>query len=451
MRALIFIIIGLIFIKFSSAQETKMYRFDLLRQNDNIDSLKRVSKKNTYQKFKLIQLSKSTSMSFGGSWRMQYESFINEQFQNTRNQDQLWLLNRTMIHTHLKVKDKFEAFAELNNSLITDKDNLSPVDKDQLSVNQLFIKYHFLPNWSFGLGRENLKFGSGRLIDVREGPNVRRSFDASQLSFHSDKFLATIFFAIPVQPKPGIFDNNLLDFNETFSALYTTTNINKSNNIDLYAIYQKDNNVTYNSGNANERRTSLGARYFGDYKSLSYNNEIVYQFGDFGSQNIKAWTVSLQAKNRTKIHHHFFNIGLKTEIISGDKKANDNTLNTFDALYPRGAYFGRVARFGPSNLIDIHPYINTKFNKLFVEVDYDAFWRYSVNDGVYNAAMLLEYTDTNDQRFIAHQLGTIIGYQFNKFIGIELESNIIFPSAFLKEKNLNNTLYHFVFTTEIKF
>ena len=133
------------------------------------------------------------------------------------------------------------------------------------------------------------------------------------------------------------------------------------------------------------------------------------------------------------------------------KESNDNTLNTFDALYPRGAYFGRVSRFGPSNLIDIHLYINTQFKKLFIEFDYDVFWRYSVNDCVYNAALLLEYPNTNDERFIGQQLGTIISYTINKHINLEFEGNVIFPGAFLKQSNQGDTLYHFVLTTELKF
>lgn len=291
---------------------------------------------------------------------------------------------------------------------------------------------------------------ANRILD-NVSKNVRFIKLSSQVNFSNSKFSAKGFFAIPVKPSPEVFDNDFLEFDETFSWLYTTTRFNTSNNLDLYAFYQKDDNVTYNNGNENERRTSVGTRYFGSYKSLTYNNEVVYQFGSFGNQNINAWTASFQVENKTKLLNHIFNTGFKTEIISGDKDANDNTLNTFDALYPRGTYFGRVARFGPSNLIDIHPYVNTQFKKLFIEFDYDVFWRYSVNDGVYNAALLLEYPSTNNQRFIGQQLGTIVGYKINKHINLEFESNIIFPEAFLKQSNQGDTLHHFVLTTEIKF
>ncbi|WP_303317175.1 alginate export family protein [Flavivirga abyssicola] len=450
MKTITLLIIGLLISKGVYTQEIGEY-FSLLRQNDNTLVFKNQEKNTWYSSLKYMPINKEIFMSFGGSWRFQYESFVNEQFQNIDNQDRLWFFNRALLHGYLNIKNKLEVFAELNSSLVTNKEDVSPVDKNVLAFNQLFLKYHFNNNWCISIGRENLEFGARRLVDIREGPNVRRSFDLAQVNFSNYKFSVKGFFAIPVKPRPEVFDNDFLQFDETFSGLYTTTRFNKSNNLDAYVFYQKDDNVMYNNGSENERRVSIGARYFGTYKSLVYNNELVYQFGDFGNQNIKAWTLSFQLENKTNLFNHNFNTGLKTEIISGDKAENDNSMNTFDALYPRGAYFGRVARFGPSNLIDIHPYINTNFNDLFIEIDYDAFWRYSTNDGVYNAALLLEYPDTNNEKFIANQFGAIVGYEFNRHINIELEYNIIFPGAFLKESARGATLNHFVFTTEVKF
>ena len=436
------------------AQDTELpteVQFKILRQEDNLEVLLNKEQKSLYERFKLISIGENSSISFGGSIRLQAESFINEQFEDGPGQDNIWFLERTLLHSHVKLNNKFEVFLELNNSLITGKDNLVPVDKDALSINQFFMKYHFDKHWDITVGRENLKLGGRRLIDIREGPNVRRSFDMAMLEYRTDKFWAKGFFSTPVQPQPDSFDNDFLEFDETFSGVYSTTQLNSSSGLDVYFLYQKDNNVTYNNGIANERRASVGVRHFGNYKSLTFNNEFVYQFGSFGSQNISAWTLSFHLENKTPLFAHDFNIGLKTELISGDRNNEDNTLNTFDALYPRGAYFGRVARFGPSNLIDLHPYINTTVNKFFFEIDYDVFWRYSTEDGLYNPALLLEYPDNNDKSFIAHQLGTLIGYTVNNFISLELETNFILPGDFLKQSGLTEDLFHFVFTTEFKF
>lgn len=425
--------------------------FSLLRQNDDLTILDTIKNKNAYQRIKALSLFKNTTLSFGGSWRFQAESFLNSEFNREGSQDNIWNLHRFLGHAHLKTATGLEFFAELGVSVLTGKDDLSPVDKNELYLNQLFAKYQFTPNWDLVVGRRNMRLGSGRLVDIREGPNVRRSFDMLSLNYESSNFKANGFFSIPVQPHPWVFDDDYLKFNETFSGIYTTTQFSHRTNLDVYLFYKKDDNTTYNIGTENDRRATIGIRYFGVFKKFTFNNEAVYQFGKFGDQDISAWTLSLHIERETSILGRDFGIGIKTEAISGDTDANDQRLNTFDALYPRGAYFGRVARFGPSNLIDVHPYVTTTLSKWQLELDYNAFWRYSTQDGVYGAPMTLDYPDTNDKRFIGHQIGTNLAFEPSSFITLQLESNVIFPGDFLKESSKPDTLYHFVLTTELRF
>ncbi|SEM22468.1 Alginate export [Olivibacter domesticus] len=425
--------------------------FSILRQNDDLTKLDSIENKNRYQNLKAINLFQNTTLSFGGSWRFQAESFINGEFGRSGSQDNIWYLNRFLAHAHLKVGVNLELFTELGSSLVTNKEDISPVDKSELYVNQLFAKYKLTSNWDIAVGRQNMRLGSGRLIDIREGPNVRRLFDFAEVNFQNDKVSVKTFFSVPVIPSFEAFNNTYLDFDETLSGIYATTDFSRVSSLDTYIFYQKQNGTIYTSGQENERRASAGLRHFGKFKKLTYDNELVYQFGTFGNQTISAWTISFNLQRETNLFGRSVNLGVKTEAISGDKNTSDKKLNTFDALYPRGAYFGRVARFGPSNLIDVHPYINTMFNKWEVAFDYAAFWRYSLQDGVYGAAMTLDYPNVNNKRFIAHQMGTIIGYQPNKFVSLELESNVILPGSFLKKSDKRNTLYHFVLTSEIKF
>ena len=443
-------IITLLFCWVSWSQEHGI-NFSLLRQNDDLTALEEKPGKNFYERLKWWQLGEKSSLSLGGSYRFQAESFVNEQFSADLEESDVWFLNRLMLHSHLKIGDKFEFFAEVNSSTITSKDNLSPVDKDELSLNQLFAKYRFNQKWEFLVGRQNLRLGSGRLVDVREGPNVRLSFDMVSMDFETKKTLVKAFFGVPVQQQPGIFDNDFLKFTESIGGVYATHRWGNALNFDTYVLYKREDAKTWNLGTADDRRTSLGVRHFGAWKGFRFNNEFVYQLGDFGEQDITAWTASFNIERPVRLGRQEFSLGVKTEAISGDSNPNDATLNTFDALYPRGAYFGRVARFGPSNLIDVHPYIDFSLGDFSIALDYVAFWRFSREDGVYNPALVLEYPSLNRERFIGHQIGTITGVQLNKNIALELETNLIFPGAFLKESGLDDILFHTVFTMEFKF
>ncbi|MEM9078929.1 MAG: porin, partial [Bacteroidota bacterium] len=390
-------------------------------------------------------------LSFGGSYRTQAESFINEEFSSALEQSDIWFLNRFQLHSHLKFNNGFEFFAELNSSLITSKQNLAPVDRDELSINQLFVKYQFNDTWNLIVGRQNMRLGSGRLIDVREGPNVRLSFDMAQLTYTSEKAVVTAFHGVPVRLEQGVLDNNSLDYQEWVSGVYWTQNWSEKSNTDIYAVYKEEDNKTWDSGIADDERLSIGLRHFGKWNDFVFNNEFVYQTGSFGTQNIRAWTISFNIENPFLLLGHNSVIGLKTEAISGDTSTTDNSLNTFDGLYPRGAYFGRVARIGPSNLFDIHPYLDTTIGGFALELDYVAFWRLSRQDGVYGPPLNLQYPSINERRFIGHQIGTILSYEINDFINLEVETNFIFPGSFLIESNLNNILFHSVVTAEFKF
>ena len=80
-----------------SAQENEeplAMEFSLLRQNDRIGNPGETNR-NLYNHLKLMKLSDHASLSFGGSVRLQGESFINESFIEESNHDNFWFLERT--------------------------------------------------------------------------------------------------------------------------------------------------------------------------------------------------------------------------------------------------------------------------------------------------------------------------------------------------------------------
>lgn len=447
MKRLLYIIAFTSF--FGYAQETP-FEFNLLRQQDEIHHFQG-RQQSFSEKLKWISLGETAVLSLGGSYRFQTEGFINQEFDKQAGQDDIWILNRLMFHADLRWADDLQVYAELNSSNISGKDPLSPVDRDDLAFNQLFLRYRFDKNWEGLLGRQNMRLGSGRLIDIREGPNVRLSFDMAQLSLKTSNTAILGFFGVPVRQLPGVFDNDFLNFSEYITGIYGTRNWGEAVNLDAYLLYKREDDKTWSAGTADDNRVSIGLRHFGSWRNMIFDNEFVYQTGDFGGQRIQAWTLSFNVKKPVPLWGGVANLGIKTEAISGDRNPSDSRLNTFDALYPRGAYFGRVARFGPSNLLDLHPYVNWSKDGFYLEVDYDAFWRFSIRDGIYNPALILTYPPTNDVRFIAQQIGSITGWVLNRHLALELETNLIFPGAFLTESNLGDTLFHAVLTMDVQF
>src|SRR5207253_313545 len=63
-------------------------------------------------------------------------------------------------------------------------------------------------------------------------------------------------------------------------------------NADLYYLGLEREGAHFAQGTANEKRQSIGTRLWGKLSELDYNFEFIYQFGQFGSGNINAWTTA---------------------------------------------------------------------------------------------------------------------------------------------------------------
>ena len=99
--------------------------------------------------------------------------------------------------------------------------------------------------------------------------------------------------------------------------------------------------------------TKPGAPF--DQPGFDYNWELVYQLGTFAQNYINAWTVATET-GFTFPARFSPRLALRADVASGGQYAHGGTLNTFNPLFPRGAYFGpRLTMFGPYNMFDVHP------------------------------------------------------------------------------------------------
>jgi len=98
-------------------------------------------------------------------------------------------------------------------------------------------------------------------------------------------------------------------------------------------------------------------------------------------------------------------ISLKADIVSGDRDRNNQGLQTFNPLFPKGAYFSEDALIGPANLINLDPALTLQLTgQLLLTADWDFFWRESTGDGIYNNAVVLIRPDSaSSARFLGSQ------------------------------------------------
>ena len=143
-------------------------------------------------------------------------------------------------------------------------------------------------------------------------------------------------------------------------------------------------------------------------KGLDYNWEANYQFGNFGNDSIRAWSVSTETGftfDRLRFHPRPL---LQADVYSGDRKPADQSLGTFNPLFPRGAYFSPkiVPSLGPQNLIDLHPVLQFQLKtNVTGAFAWDWYWRQSTLDGIYafGSGALIDPADASRARYLGNQ------------------------------------------------
>jgi hypothetical protein len=433
--------------------------FKTLRYEEDYSYLKNDSGRNWYKQTKYNALSKNqhSYLSFGGDIRYQFFHVKNEDWGDALVDKDGYLFSRFLVHTDFHAGNHFRAFIQLQSSLVNGKLSTSPVDENPLELHQAFIDIALNPfsknKLLFRLGRQEFAYGSQRLIAVREGPNNRQSFDGAKSVFTSGNYKVDFFYSHYVKAKKKLFDDGFNKNSRFWGAYIVRNKFPFLQNVDLYYLGLWKRETVFDDGTGKEIRHSIGSRVWNNTGRIKYDIEGVYQFGKFAEKNIRAWTLSFNTAykfSKTKLKPE---IGLKTEWISGDAVYDDNKLQSFNPLFPRGGYFGLASLIGPANLFDIHPSLTLELTKkLSFDIDYDLFWRYSTNDGIYTPGVALIYSGKNNShKPIGKQLTTDLVYIPNNFLYFRGEFTWFNAGSFLKTAGTGKDILFTGITAQLRF
>ena len=122
-----------------------------------------------------------------------------------------YLNERYMLYFDVHYGKHVRSFVELKSGLNSYRiGGPRPIDEKKLDFQAAFLEVGTGDdrNWiKFRAGRQEMEYGSGRLIDVREGPNVRLSFDGFKVKTGIGSWQIDGFAMRPDLDKPGFFDN----------------------------------------------------------------------------------------------------------------------------------------------------------------------------------------------------------------------------------------------------
>jgi hypothetical protein len=412
------------------ADEDYRYLLDPARRSDLWDQVK----------FVPLSSTGSTYLSLGGEARERYEYFSHPNWGKDQ-QDHGSVLQRYFLHADLQMGAHVRLFSQLQSSLEDGRaGGPRPADEDQLDLHQAFLDLTLPINEesSFTLrsGRQELAYGSQRIVAVREGPNVRQSFDGFRGMLRLGGVQLDGFATRPAKTVRHLFDDGP-DNGRALWGVYSVTPVPvlSGGSLDLYYLGFYNRQGRFNQGAARETRHSVGARLWKRTKPFDYNLETVYQWGSFGKGEIRAWMADSDTGYTFSSLPLRPRLGVKANMASGDENPADKDLQTFNQLFPKGAYISEDNLVGPTNLINLNPSLTlSPADGLTVTVDWDFFWRESTHDGVYNnAGALVRSGKSSTSRTIGNQPQAQLEWNIDRHTTFVVVYAHFFAGRFLKE------------------
>ena len=384
-------------------------------------------------------------LSLGGELRERYEFFHNDDFGSgpgDRHGNNDYVLQRYLVHGDLHLGPPLRVFVQFMSGLESGRIGgpRPDIDRNTFDVHQAFLDV-VLPlsektSLTWRLGRQELSYGSGRLVDVREAPNLRRAFDAVRLLLRVGTWSVDGFWSKRVRNRTGVFDDDP-DPERSLWGVYAVHafTLLPDGHADLYYLGFKNGQALFDQGMADEQRHSLGLRLWGRPVPWEYDVEFVWQFGTFGSGTILAWAVASATRYSFSALPLRPRLGLVADITSGDRDPNSADLQTFNPLFPTGAYFNLADPVGPSNFIHLHPVLDLFFGKyVTATAKWAFFWRESLDDGIYRLSVVpLRTGQQSRKRYVGNSPSVTVVWTPTRHTTVQASYVHFFAGPFLEE------------------
>ncbi len=398
------------------------------------------SERDLTDRFHYISLDETSFLSITGQIRERGEYQDHPAF-GAQPLDNGYFQQRYLISSDLHLTEHFRTFVQLNSGLTNDRDGgpRPGIDEEKLDFNQGFVDFTPLksPDQSLTIraGRQLISLGSTRLIATGAGLNVQQPFDGFRLMLHAGRWTVDGLAVRPTEVKTGIFNNEPNPAEQLWGIYLTTAIPSFHANVDLYYLGYDHKSVRYVQGTGREQRETVGARVWSHTQTWDYDFEYTAQFGRFNTGNIGAWGTGYHL-GYTFNHARFApHPELDGGVLSGDHDAHDNTLGTFNPLFPNGNFLSQSILLGPFNLIIVRPTFKAALTrKASTNTNVEMLWRQASQDGVYNIVGILTHAPENsNERFIGTQIQQEFDYAFSRHLSGSLAYEHFFTGGFLKQ------------------
>lgn len=385
--------------------------------------------------FKYVPLGEEAWLSTGVELRARSESYRDNLWGGPAAPDDSYVWLRAMPYADLHV-GKLRAFVQPTATYAIGMSPApGPTDRSGIDLLQGFAEAD-LGGVTLRVGRQMLSLGTERLVGTRYGPNVPLAFDGLRGDMKLGPATVSLLAVKPVQPGPHGFDDSTSHTKALWGAYAA------SPGVDLYYLGYRNRVARFLDGKGKERRHSVGARFHGTRNLWHWNVEGVYQFGQLANRRISAWTLSTEAGRSFPALPFAPDATMRVNIVSGDDKAEDGKIGTFNALFPKGKYFGELSPIGPANIISLNPRVaGTIGNGVTASLAAMAYWRFSKVDGIYDIpGQLVRAPGESGARFVGKEVEATVAWQATEEWELSASLSAFAPGRFIRETGRTPTI-----------
>ena len=357
--------------------------FKLNRYDEDYGALRDAVDVAPSQRIKFMRIGETAYLSAGGELRERYDVVDAPRYGIGTTRD-AYLLQRLLLHADARLDDRLRVFVQLGDEDAYGKNRpLAASDADRFDVANAFVDVRPFATAPLTVraGRQELYLNATqRFVSVREGPNVRQSFDGVRLTWSDGPTRFEAFATRPVAYAPGSFDD-AADRSQRFSGLYASFVPATGQTLDAYAFVSTRDAVRLGANTGDEHRQTFGLRWAGRREAVDFDVEGAGQTGRFAGRPIGAWALSAivgytwRAPGSPRA-------GFEVDIGSGDR--GDGRVGTFVPLFPKGAYFNESSTVSWANLVALRPSLTIAPRaEVTLTASVLARWRQSGRDAVY--------------------------------------------------------------------
>ena len=392
--------------------------FDYLRSEFPPESDKRDLHSRITDEWKGLTLAPSVYLDLGGEFRSRFQYDDGSALNQLNGLENSIFLTRLRAYANLELGPYLRVFVEMIDARVFGVDTLGqlPVAEAKVDLRNAFAELIYPVGDGeiyFRGGQQELLFGAQRFITPLDWANSRRTFRGVRAGYRSADWDLSLWRTSP-QLTNGVFDT-AISGDATFSGAYATYRKVKNTTVDIY-VFNLDNDEELGT---DFNIWTIGSRGKGRFDNFLWEVEGALQTGtqdtpqaneplDFKSYSVTAG-IGLDTAATIPLVN---NIWLYYDRAQGDGDPNDDTVRTFNQLFPLAhAYFGHNDLVGRRNIeaLSLRSSLSP-FDRMKVSLGAHQFWRESEGDALFNAGGVAIRAPMDGSRSIGQELTIDISY-----------------------------------------